>query len=89
MMVWNGRLFGPDLVGVAFGEHEAGAAILQADAAGRDHAGAETHVVGLDEAHHHAIFIGGGEVDRAAFFRCTGLEVGRLFHVDEFRADLR
>jgi hypothetical protein len=53
-------------VGVA-AEREAMAAVLQADAGARHHdAAAEAHVVALDQADHHAAFVGRGQVDRAA-----------------------
>ena len=52
------------MVGV---QGEVGAAVLQRDAGARDDdAGAEAHVVGLDEADHHAVAVGRAQVDRAA-----------------------
>ena len=61
--------------------------VLQADAEfGFDAAGAKAHVVALDEAHHHAVLIGSGEVNRAALDRIASAEILRFFHVDEFGA---
>ena len=71
-------LSGRDLVDMAGRQREAGAAVLQADAgAGHDDAGAEAHEIRLDERHHHAVRIRGGEVDRAARLRrAIGGEAG-------------
>jgi hypothetical protein len=61
-------------------------AVLQADAeVWLDTARAEAHVVALDEAHHHAVFVGGGQVDRAALDRIARAEVLRLLQVDQLR----
>ena len=63
---------------------EAVAAVLQADAeSGLDAARTEPHVIALDEADHHAVLVGGGEIDRAALDRVAGAEVLRAFHVDQ------
>ena len=67
-----GPLAGGGLVGVALIEHEAGSPVLQRDpVGGHDHAATEAHVVGLDEADHHAAGIGRAEVDGAAPDRLT------------------
>ena len=90
MMVWNGRLPGPTTLGLSRVEREAVAAVLQADAVlGHDHAGAEAHVVALDEADHHAALVGRGEVDRAALGRRAGAEGLRALRVDQARALLQ
>jgi len=61
---------------VAGREDETCAAVLQVNAgAGDDDAGAEAHVVGLDERHHIAGGIGGGEQDRSTGF---GRAVSRI-----------
>jgi hypothetical protein len=59
---------------------EAVAAVLQADAEVRLHAArAEAHVIALDEADHHAVLVGGRQVDGAALDRVAGAEVLRFF----------
>src|SRR6202030_1557558 len=46
-------------------QRKAGAAVLQADAGAGDHdAGSKSHVIGLNERHHHAALVGSGEIDR-------------------------
>ena len=73
MIVWNGRLPGATRFGFAGSRREAVAAVLQRDArAGHDHARAEAQVVALDEADHHAVAVGRGEVDGAAARRRPG-----------------
>ena len=80
----KGTLARCDLVGPG-GQAEATAPVLQADAEfGLDATRAKTHVVALDEAHHHAVFIGCREVNRAALDRVAGAKVLCFFHVDEF-----
>ena len=49
------------------------APVLQGDAgAGHDHARAEACVVGLDKADHHAVAVGGAQVDGAARIGVAG-----------------
>ena len=68
---------------------EAKTSVLQADAVSRlDHTGPKAHVVALNEAHHHAVFVGSREVNGAAFYRIARLEILRLLHVNEFGATL-
>ena len=60
------------------------AAVLQADTELRLHtARAKAHVVALNEADHHAVFVSGREVNGAALDRVTRTEVLRLCHVDQ------
>ena len=66
-------------------EAESVATVLQADAKLRLHTTrAKTHVIALDKAHHHAVFISRAQVNGAALDRVTCAEVLRFFHVDEF-----
>ena len=84
-----GALLRRDLVGVARGVHEGGAAVLQRHAGARhDDAGAEAHVVRLDQRHHHAARVGGGEVHGAALGRGAVAEVLGFLHVEELGARL-
>ena len=77
----------PHLVRMARLQRERVRAILQADAGARHHhARAEAHVIRLDEGHHHAARIGGGEIDRAALRRRAVVEVLRALQVDQLRA---
>ena len=85
MMVWNGRLPGATHV-----RARPGRALKpwprfcsETPQPGTTHAGAEAHVVALDEADHHAALVGGGEVDRAAARRVAGAEVLRPLRVDQ------
>ena len=62
-----GALVRPDGIGVVGIEHEAGAAVLQGNAGARhDDAGAEAHVVRLDQRHHDAVLIRSRQIDRVA-----------------------
>ena len=62
-------------------------AVLQADAKlWLDAARTKAHVVALNEAHHHAVLVGGAEVYGAALHRVTSAEVLRLFHINQLRA---
>src|SRR4051812_44579700 len=63
-----------DLVRMAGLQDERSAAVLQRDAVHHD-AGAEAHVVGLDERDHHAGGVCGREVNRAARRRLAVAEV--------------
>ena len=82
-------LAGRDLVGPRL-QAEAVTAVLQADAEGRlDAAGAEAHVVALDEADHHPVLVGRRQIDGAALDRVAGAEVLRLLHVDQTGAALQ
>ena len=75
------------LVGMAGLQHEAVAAVLQADAGARHHhARAEAHVVALDERDHHAAGVGAAQVHRAAGARCAVTGVAGLLAVDQRRA---
>ncbi len=86
MMVWNGRLPGATQFGTRRVEREAVTAVLHRHAPARnDDARAETHVVALDEAHHHAALVGGAQVDRAAARRVAGREHLRARRVDQLR----
>ena len=61
--------------------------VLQTDAErGLHAAGAKAHVVALDEADHHAVFVRCAQVNRAAFDRVARAEVLRFFHVDQLGA---
>src|SRR5690606_40509553 len=56
-----------EAVRVAWLEHELLAAVLQDEAQPRRrHAAAHAAIVGLDQRHHHAVGIGGGEIDGVA-----------------------
>ena len=69
---------------------EAKTSVLQTDAVSRlDHTGPKAHVVALNEAHHHAVFIGGCEVNGAALHRIAGFEILCLLHVNEIGAALQ
>ena len=58
--------------------------VLQADPGARHHnAAAKTHVVGLDQAHHHARLVGCGKVNRAALGRGAVLKVSCAVGVDQ------
>src|SRR5581483_5451306 len=70
------------VVRVAGLEHECGGAVLQRDAVDH-HAGAEAHVVRLDERDHHAARIGSGEIDRAALGRRAVAEKLRPARIDQ------
>ena len=60
-------------VGMVLAQHELLAAVLQDEAqARRRHAAAHAAVVGLDQRDHHAVGVGGGEVDRVAFVELRG-----------------
>ncbi len=83
----EGTLARADLVRMPGLQAESGAAILQADAgAGHHDAGAEAHVIGLDERKHHPFLVGGGEVDGAALLRHARPHDLGAFHVDRFGA---
>ena len=64
----QGKGCSPGVLGVCVGgdrvtgfEAEAGTTVLKADAGTRHHySGTESHVVGLDERHHHAAGVGAG-----------------------------
>ncbi|KAG0930875.1 hypothetical protein G6F31_016920 [Rhizopus arrhizus] len=63
------------------------ATVVQADAgAGYHHARAEAVIVGLDEGHHGAVGIRGGQVDRAAGGGRTGGGHAGAVHRDQARA---
>ena len=67
MMVWYGRFPGAMRLGWPLVQREVVAAVLQRDPRPRhDDAAPEARVVGLDERDHHAVAVGGAEVDRAA-----------------------
>ena len=84
MMVWNGRLDGPNSVRVSALERKTETTILQADAGfGDDDAGTEARIVGLDIGHHHAGFVGDGKANRAAMLWRAGSEVLSLRHLDQ------
>ena len=69
----EGALARRDVVRVAGLQREAEAAVLQRDACARhDDAAAEAPVVRLDERDHHAVGVGGAEVDGAALGGLTG-----------------
>src|SRR5262249_24529833 len=71
-------------------ERKAGAAILQADAGARhDDAGAEAHVVRLDERDHHAVRVRRGEIDRSGARRRAVLEILRALAIDQTGAALK
>jgi len=83
----SGPLAAGNFVGVPGPQRKTGPAILQADAGSRDHdARAEAHVIRLDQRHHHAVLVGGAQVDGAAFGRLAGAEVLRVRRVDFPRA---
>ena len=64
--------------------------VLQADTKHwLDTARAKAHVIALDKAHHHAVFIGSGEVNRAALGRVAGFEVLRFLHINQSRTLLQ
>ena len=66
------------------------APIVQTDAiGGLNHARAKAQIVALDEADHHAVFIGCGQVNGAALDRIARLEILRFVHVNEFGAALQ
>ena len=68
---------------------EAKTSVLQADAISRfNHTRPKAHVIALNEAHHHAVFIGGREVNGAALHRIARFEILRFLHVNEFGAAL-
>ena len=68
---------------------EAKTSVLQADAISRfNYTRSKAHVIALNEAHHHAVFIGGREVNGAALHRIARFEILRLLHVNEFGAAL-
>ena len=71
-----------DAIGMAARHHESPAPVLHRDAV-HYHARAESHVVGLDERHHHAGSIRRREVDGAALGGRAVAEVLRALHVDE------
>ena len=59
-------------IGMIRREHESVPAILHGDArAGDDDAAAEAVVVRLNQRDHHAVRIGGGEINRAAALRIS------------------
>src|SRR4030095_16451445 len=73
-----------NLVRVSALEREPDAAILQADAGiWNDDAGAESHVVRLDQRHHHPGCVGRAQVNRSAGGRLAGAEVLRALPIDE------
>ena len=68
---------------------EAKTSVLQTDAKSRfNHTRPKAHVIALNEAHHHAVFIGGREVNGAALHRIARFEILRFLHVNEFGAAL-
>ena len=80
-------LAGATQFGLPASSVKAVAAVLHRHAPPRhDDAGAEAHVVALDEAHHHAALVGGGEIDRAALDRVAGAEALRALRIDQPRA---
>ena len=63
------------------------ATVLQADAKGRlDTTGTKAHVIALDKANHHAVFICSAQINRAAFHRIACAKVLRFFHIDQLSA---
>ena len=69
---------------------ESVSSVLQADAELRlNTARTKAHVIALDEAHHHAVFIRSSEINRAALGRVAGFEILRLLHVDQTSALLQ
>ena len=77
-------LAAPDLVRVAALEREPDTAILQADAGTRnDDARAESHVVRLDQRHHHPGCVGGAQVNGAAVRRLARAEILRALRIDQ------
>ena len=70
-----------------FVKAKAMAPVLQADAKLRlDAARTKPHVVALNKAHHHAVFVCRAEVNRAALDRIARTKILRLFHIDELGA---
>ena len=75
------------LVRCVGGHGEAMAAVLQADAVGGlDATRTKAHVIALDEADHHAVFVGRGEVNRAALDRVARAKSLGALHVDQLGA---
>ena len=72
MMVWNGRLPGATWFGPGRRLKPWPRFCRLTPKRGLDAARAEAHVVALDEADHHAVLVGGGEVDGAALDRVAG-----------------
>ena len=66
---------------------ETKATVLQTDAiVGLNHARTKAHVVTLNEADHHAVFVGCREIDGTAFDRIARFKVLRFFHINELCA---
>ena len=60
------------------------ATVLQTHTECRLHTtGAKAHVIALNETDHHAVFIGGCEVDGAALGRVARFEILCTFHVNQ------
>ena len=61
--------------------------VLQTHTKGGLHtARAKAHVIALNEADHHAVFVCGGEVNRAALGRVAGFEILCTLHVNQLGA---
>ena len=77
-------LAGSDPVRVAGLQREPRPAVLEADPrTGDDDARSETHVVGLDQRHHHAACVGGREIHGSRARRRPVLEILRVLAVDQ------
>ena len=62
-------------------------AVLQADAKSRLHTSrAKPHVIALDKANHHAVFICSTQINRTAFDGVASTKVLRFFHIDQLGA---
>ena len=86
MIVWNGRLPPATTFGCPGIERESGASVLQAEAVAREHdVRTEAHVVGLDQADHHAVGVGRAQVDGAAPSRVAGRRHRRAVSVMQAR----
>ena len=87
MIVWNGRLPPPISLGwPATSEKPTPRFCRLMPVARDDDAGAEAHVVGLDQRHDHAVLVRGAEVDGAAARRIAGSEVLGTPGIDQPRA---
>ena len=63
------------------------ATVLQADAESRLYTSrTKAHVIALDKTDHHAVFICGTQINRAAFDGVASTKVLRFFHIDQLGA---
>src|SRR4029077_8195116 len=73
----------PDAIGVPLLERETDPAVLHADPGpGYYDTGAEEFEVGLDQRHHHAVFVGGCDVNSAAMLGNAEIGIASSLYVD-------